>query len=112
MSLALKNNRPVRRKSSGLTQVEADRIEAEFMAAMEPLGERATQYFRGFTLNSKHYFWLLPSYETYQELPIEKQAYVLRYKSYFLSEIAKVELDAIPYEKHELPFELPEEKQS
>lgn len=90
--------KPARKqRPGGLTQIEADRIEAEFMATMEPLGQKATEYFRNFTINDQHRFWLLPSCETYRELPIEKQIYVLRYRDWFVKEISKVVLDELSF---------------
>lgn len=97
MSLTINNNRPARRKPGGLSQEEAERIEREFTTAMEPLGQKATEYFRCFDLNGKRYFLILPAVETYEDIPIEKKAYILKYKSYFVSEISKVELDEMPF---------------
>lgn len=92
-----KRKQPARKpKPGGLSQAEADRIEQEFLAAMEPLGEKADQFFRHFIVNGKHRFWLLPAVETYRDLPVEKMLAVLKYKNWFLSEIAKQELDGIP----------------
>lgn len=89
--------KPARRKPGRLSQAEADRIEAEFLAAMEPLGQKATEYFRCFSINGLHRFWLLPSVELYSDLSVERMAYVLRYRDWFVSEISKQQLDSIPY---------------
>lgn len=82
----------------GLIPAQAEVIEKEFAALMEPLDEKATQFFRGFTINSKYRFWLLPSVETWRDLPFEKMRHVLVYKHWYVTEISKVVLDAIPYE--------------
>lgn len=90
--------KPARKaKPSGLSQAESDRIEAEFLAAMEPLGQKAVEFFRCFDLNGKRYFWLLPACEGVEQLSVEKMRYVLKYKDWFVSEISKVELDAMPH---------------
>lgn len=91
---AFKRKQPARKpKPGGLTQAQADAIEQEFLEAMEPLGQKATEYFRHFIVNGKHRFWLLPAVETYADLPLEKMQAVLKYKNWFVSEIAKQELD-------------------
>lgn len=82
----------------GLTPEQAAAIEKEFAALMEPLDLKATQFFRGFTVNGKYRFWLLPSVESWRDLPFEKMRHVLAYKQWYVSEITKVELDQIPYE--------------
>lgn len=82
----------------GLTPEQAAAIEKEFAALMEPLDQKATEFFRGFTVNGKHRFWLLPCAETWRDLPFEKMKYVLAYRQWFVTEISKTELDAIPYE--------------
>lgn len=92
-----KKKQPVRRKPSGLSQAEADRIEQEFLAAMEPLGQKAVEFFRSFDLNGKRFFWLLPACEGVEQISIEKMRYVLRYRDWFVKEISKVELDSMPH---------------
>lgn len=89
--------KPARRKPGGLTQAEADRIEAEFLAAMEPLGQKAVEFFRCFDLNGKRYFWLLPACEGVGQLSTERMAYVLKYRDWFVAQIAKQELDELPF---------------
>lgn len=89
---------PARSDPDGMTLVEELSIHERFDAAMEPLGQKATEYFRGFVLNNgKRRAWILPSIEDYRDVPVEKKAFVLKYREWFLSEIAKQELDAVPY---------------
>lgn len=81
----------------GLTPGQAVAIEKEFAVLMEPLDQKATEYFRGFQLNGGQYrFWILPNCETWRDISIEHQRFVLRYKEWFVSEIQKQELDKIP----------------
>lgn len=91
--------KPARKaKPGGLTQEQADAIEAEFKALIEPVADKATQLFRGFsTPGGKPRFWLLPASEVATDLPIEKQQYVLRYRDWFLKEINQVVLDDLNY---------------
>lgn len=97
VSQMFKRKQPARNPRPGrLTREQADFIEQEFLAAMEPLGQKATEYFRHFMVNGRHRFWLLPSCETYADLPIEKMQAVLKYKAWFVAEISKQELDEIP----------------
>lgn len=81
----------------GLTPGQAAAIEKEFAVLMEPLDQKATEFFRNFLINGKHRFWLLPSCETWRDLPFEKMQHVLAYKHWYVTEISKVELDEIPY---------------
>lgn len=87
-----------KKSRGGLTPEQAAAIEQEFNALMEPLDEKATQFFRCFSVNGKLRFWLLPSCETWRDLPFEKMKNVLAYKNWYVTEISKVELDSIPYE--------------
>jgi len=87
--------RPARPRPGGMSREQADAIHKEFDEAMAPLGIRATEYFSGFTVNGQKRTWLLPSVETYEDVPIEKKAYVLRFKAFFLAEIAKQETDNV-----------------
>lgn len=90
-----KRKSPGPRVRVGATQLEAATIK-EFTELMEPLGQKATEYFRSFQLNGGAYrVWLLPSHETWQDLPIDKQRFVLRYKDWFVGEISKQELDEL-----------------
>lgn len=93
--------KPARPKPSGLSQAEADEaVQREFSRLMEPVADKATQFFRGFTSpNGGNRTWLLPMVELWSDVPIEKQKYVLRYRSWFLSEINRVVIDDdVPYE--------------
>lgn len=97
VSEMFKRKQPARKViPGGLTQAQVDFIEHEFLEAMKPLGPLATQYFRHFVVNGRHRWWLLPSSETYEDLPIEKMQAVLKYKAWFIAEISKQELDALP----------------
>lgn len=97
VSSMFKRKQPARKvKPGGLSQAQVDFIEQEFLAAMEPLGQKATEYFRHFTVNGRCRFWLLPASETYADLPIEKMQAVLKYKTWFVAEINKQELDELP----------------
>lgn len=90
---------PVPRKDrGGLTPERAAFIEKEFSVLIEPLDQKATQFFRSFTVNGKYRFWLLPSCETWRDLSFEKMQHVLAYGQWYVSEISKVELDSISYE--------------
>lgn len=82
----------------GLTPEQAAAIEKEFAALMEPLDQKATQFFRGFSVNGKYRFWLLPSVETWRDLSFEKMRHVLAYQQWYVSEISKVELDGMVYD--------------
>lgn len=90
-----KSTRSRKKLPGGLTPEQAHRIEAQFDKLIRPVGDKATQYFRSFTVNGKHRFWLLPNSELWVDLPIDKKAYVLKFPSWFVAEINKVELDEI-----------------
>lgn len=92
-----KRKQPARRvKPGGLTKAQENQIQADFAALIEPIGEKATIYFRKFVVNQKEREWLLPT-ESWQDVPVEKMQYVLKYGAYFVAEIKKVELDDVPY---------------
>ena len=64
---------------------------------MEPLGEKANQFFRNFTVNGKKRCWILPSCEDFRDVPLEKMMYVLKYKDWFVQEISKQVLDEMTW---------------
>ena len=99
VSEMFKRKQPARKvKPGGLSQEQADAIEAEFKALIEPVADKATQFFRSFsTPGGKPRFWLLPHCEIATDLPIEKQKYVLSYRDWFLKEINQVVLDDLNY---------------
>lgn len=98
VSAMFKRKQPARKViPGGLTQAQADFIEQEFLAAMEPLGQKATEYFRHFAVNGKFRSWILPCVEDYTDIPLEKKQYVLKYKDWFVQEIAKQVIDDVPW---------------
>jgi hypothetical protein len=94
-ALFKKKAQPARIKPGGLSKEQESSIRDEFLTAMDPLGERATSYFRHFEVNGKHRFWLLPACETYADLPIEKMQAVLRFRAWFVAEIKKHQMDEL-----------------
>lgn len=87
---------PGPQKRVGATQLEAAQLQ-EFRETFGPVAAKAKQFFVAPVINGKQRFWLLNT-EDYDDLPAEKISYVLKYKTWFLSEISKVELDDISYE--------------
>lgn len=82
----------------GLSKAQADAIEKEFIEAFSPVAAKATQYFVAPCINGKQRFWLLPGAEQYSDLSIEKMQYVLRYKTWFLTEVEKEIIDDLSYD--------------
>lgn len=82
----------------GLTQAQLNALEKEFLDAFLPVETKANQYFEHFMLNGKHKWFLLPGVETIRDMSVERMAWILKYKGYFLKEVAAVKIDSIPYE--------------
>lgn len=85
----------------GLTPGQAAAIEKEFMDTFSPVAAKATQYFTAPCINGKQRFWLLAGAEQFSDLPFEKMQYVLRYKTWFLTEIEKEIIDDLVYDEKE-----------
>lgn len=94
--LFAKKPRPKQNRAGAVTAQQKAALE-EFRATFGPVADKAKQYFEAPCINGKQRYWLLPS-EDYDDLPVEKMQYVIKYKQWFLNEVNKVELDAIPYE--------------
>ena len=81
----------------GLTLAQANAIEKEFLDAFLPLEPKATKYFEHFIVNGQNRWFLLPGVETIRDMSVERMSWILKYKSYFQTEISKVILDDIDY---------------